>query len=360
MICSSTSISSHSRSRWPTWSIRSGRPGASSSGATAALVQVDGFFLMAGRGERNALARLVNDLESIPNTDGGGGGLSPRLEAELLAMLTRTSHPQATTNERTLTAGLFSLLGMMAGAVLVLALLWLVQLNRSLQDQAERIDRIGHDVDRIGKNVDHASAAQRLALETLLAKSASAETANDPDAFLTQYRKTGQLLDEAKDKLEEQTTINGTMAARVRSLDAAIARLNKELDQAKTFESDAKDVAKLRDKLEELETENKKQASKLADQQEVLEAIPARGPPAWCGSIIGPGGPRPRAGASVRSCAGPGRGVRAQATARARPARAPRRPRADPRNRLPISSPEPRVGTRMNRRQLRAGSWRPP
>jgi proteasome lid subunit RPN8/RPN11 len=54
------------------------------------LAQVGGFFLVAGRGERQLLARLVNDLESIPNTDGGGGGLSPRLEAELLAMLTRT------------------------------------------------------------------------------------------------------------------------------------------------------------------------------------------------------------------------------------------------------------------------------
>ena len=270
MICSSTSISSHSRSRWPTWSIRSARPGASSSGAESALVQVSGFFLMAGRGERQALARLVNDLESIPNTDGGGGGLSPRLEAELLAMLTRTSYPQATSNERTLTAGLFALLGMVAGAVLVLALLWLVQLNRSLQDQADRIDQIA-------RNVDRSSAAQRLALETLLANSESTETANGPDAFVTQYRKTGRLLDEARGKLEKQTTINGTLATRLLALDSANTKLKKELDVAKTYESDAKEVARLREKVAELETENKKQDSKLADQQEVLEAVPARG-----------------------------------------------------------------------------------
>ena len=42
---------------------------------------------MADRGDRLALARLVNDLEKIPNAS-GGGGLSPRLEAELIAMLT--------------------------------------------------------------------------------------------------------------------------------------------------------------------------------------------------------------------------------------------------------------------------------
>ena len=235
-----------------------------------ALVQVSGFFLMAGRDQRQALARLVNDLESIPNTDGGGGGLSPRLEAELLAMLTRTSHPQTTSNERTLTAGLFGLLGMMAGAVVVLALLWLVQLSRSLQDQAERIDRIAQSVDR-------SSAAQRLAIETLLAKSESAETTNDPDAFLKQYRKTSEWLDEARGKLEQQATINGELATRVHSLDSANAKLKKELDQAKVFESDAKEVARLREKMGELETENKKQAGKLDDQQEVLDAIPARG-----------------------------------------------------------------------------------
>ncbi len=42
------------------------------------LVQVGGYFLTADRGERIALARLVNDLEKLPNPEGGGGGsLSP-------------------------------------------------------------------------------------------------------------------------------------------------------------------------------------------------------------------------------------------------------------------------------------------
>src|SRR4051794_34905779 len=50
-----------------------------------------GFYLAAERGERLALARLANDLENLPNADpqGGLGGLSPRLEAELIAMLSR-------------------------------------------------------------------------------------------------------------------------------------------------------------------------------------------------------------------------------------------------------------------------------
>jgi proteasome lid subunit RPN8/RPN11 len=231
----------------------------------SALAQVSGFFLMAGRGERQALARLVNDLESIPNTDGGGGGLSPRLEAELLAMLTRTSHPQATANERTLTAGLFALLGMVSGAVLVLALLWLIQLNRSLVDQAERLDQIA-------RNVDRSSAAQRLAIEALLSNSDSKETLSGPDAFVNQYKKTGKELDEARGELEKQEAINGTLAARLIALDQANSRLKKDLDLAKTYESDAKEVTRLRERVAELLTENKKQDSKLAEQQEVVEA----------------------------------------------------------------------------------------
>ena len=54
------------------------------------MVQVAGYYLTADRGDRIALARLANDLEQLSNTEGGsGGGFSPRLEAELIKMLTR-------------------------------------------------------------------------------------------------------------------------------------------------------------------------------------------------------------------------------------------------------------------------------
>src|SRR5262245_12284030 len=58
------------------------------------LAQVGGFYVTAERADRVALARLVNDLEKLPNPAGGGGGtISPRLEAELIKMLSRTTHP---------------------------------------------------------------------------------------------------------------------------------------------------------------------------------------------------------------------------------------------------------------------------
>ena len=54
------------------------------------MAQVAGYYLTADRGDRIALARMANDLEQIPNTEGGSGGsFSPRLEAELIKMLTR-------------------------------------------------------------------------------------------------------------------------------------------------------------------------------------------------------------------------------------------------------------------------------
>jgi len=54
--------------------------------------------------------------ENFPNTK--AGSLSPRLEAELIAMLTRPTHAyQSSAADRTQTAALFSLIGGIAGVV---------------------------------------------------------------------------------------------------------------------------------------------------------------------------------------------------------------------------------------------------
>lgn len=235
------------------------------------LAQVGGYLITASRGDRIELARLVNDLENIPNTDGGGGGLSPRLEAELIAMLTRPAPAHTTTADRTLAAMLFALFGVLAGVIGVLAVLWLNQFATSVQDQNDKLDRMAASVDR-------SSAAQRLALESLL--SASTSKGHTPDTLVAGYEKTTRDLDEARQKLDRQETINDTMAARARALEAANSKLANDLEltgaHAAKYEADAKETPELRKRVDDLEEENGEQKGKLQAQEKLVATIEGR------------------------------------------------------------------------------------
>jgi proteasome lid subunit RPN8/RPN11 len=238
------------------------------------VAQVGGYFVTAPRDGRIALARLVNDLENIPNPnpqDGGGGRLSPRLEAELIAMLTRPTAPQTTTAERTMLALLFGLVGTLVGVLGVLGVLWLSQLARGLQDQRDQLATVARSVDR-------SSAAQRLALEALLATSRSAE--RDPDAFVTQYNRTVNTLDETRRRLELQETARDELAASVRALEKKNVELTKDLGDATTlaqsYEKDAKETLELRHRVTDLAAKAEDQALRLAEQGEVIDTIEGR------------------------------------------------------------------------------------
>jgi proteasome lid subunit RPN8/RPN11 len=101
--------------------------------------QVGGFYLISHRNERQALARLVNDLENIPNTEGGGSGFSPRLEAELIAMLTRP-HQAPTVIDRSQSAAVFSVIGVLMGSLLMGAVMWLNSLSQTIKDQVDAVN----------------------------------------------------------------------------------------------------------------------------------------------------------------------------------------------------------------------------
>ncbi len=146
------------------------------------LTQVRGFFLSADRGDRAALARLVNDLEQIPNADGGSGGLSPRLEAELIQMLSR---PQAYyapgPAERANNALLFGLVGALVGVLGVMAATWLNGLATQVRDQSKALETVQ-------KSIQDSDLAQRMTIEALIAKSAN--PGKDPaDPFVAGYQK---------------------------------------------------------------------------------------------------------------------------------------------------------------------------
>ncbi len=160
------------------------------------LEQVGGYYLSADRGDRIALARLVNDLESLPNADagGGGGGLSPRLEAELIAMLSRPHTVQASPADRAQVAALFGMMGLFAGVVLVAALAWLYSLTQQMHDQTVALSKLE-------KSVDQTDRVQLLALDTLLAKT---EEGRDPKKFVENYQKAKNDLEAAKEAVKDK------------------------------------------------------------------------------------------------------------------------------------------------------------
>jgi proteasome lid subunit RPN8/RPN11 len=230
------------------------------------LDQVGGYYLTSERGDRVALARQVNDLENIPNTEGGGGGgmLSPRLEAELIAMLTRPSSPPLTALDRTQTAALFGLVGAFAGALVLAGVLWMHQLGNRLEEQTRTLQDLEKSVERV-------STTERLALDTLL-DPASKEK---PEKFVAQYEKTVLALDESRRMLTNQKAINDALGADLHELKKGNGELKTDLAaataKAEEYEKDAKDARELRVRLSRMEDDAERQAKKVAELDTLLE-----------------------------------------------------------------------------------------
>jgi proteasome lid subunit RPN8/RPN11 len=233
------------------------------------LDQVGGYYLTADRNDRVALARQVNDLENIPNTEGGGGSLSPRLEAELIAMLTRPAPHHVTTADRIQTATLFGLLGTLVGALGLAGVLWLHHLGNRVQEQTVALQELE-------KTVDRSSAAQRLALYTVLDQASGGQ----PDKVIAKYEKTVRALDESRQLLNNQKTINETLGARLHELQHGNAQLKTDLaattKKLGQYEKDAKEAPELRVRLRHMEDDAERQAKKVAELDALLETIEGR------------------------------------------------------------------------------------
>jgi proteasome lid subunit RPN8/RPN11 len=224
------------------------------------LAQVGGYFLTADRADRVALARLVNDLEKLPNPEGSGGGaLSPRLEAELIKMINRPAHRDVTSPvERVQTAAVFGMLGAFLGLLLVAAALWLLQLHGRIQEQNEALKTLSH-------SIEQSAVGQRLAVDTLLEKVRGA----DPAEFVARYDKAARAREDAIRQLTIQRTINETMASRTKDLEKKIASLADDLDASEKrfakYEKDAKDAPVLRDRLVALQESHDRQKAQLEE-----------------------------------------------------------------------------------------------
>jgi proteasome lid subunit RPN8/RPN11 len=219
---------------------------------SGAMAQVGGFYLSADRDDRVALARLVNDLEQVSNSEANSGGtFSPRLEAELINMLSRPAIHRDTTNpiERAQLAAVFGLIGAVLGMFLVALAFWLYQIHERLQEQAQSYSALS-------RLVEQTATGQRLMGDVFLEKVSGQKPLN----FESLYEKATQARDEMERKLGAERTINESLAREHQALINDYDTNRKALARA---EKDAKDAPKLRERNAKLEAENLVHTAKL-------------------------------------------------------------------------------------------------
>ena len=245
-----------------------------------------GYFLTAERGDRIALARLANDLENLPNHDaqGGLGGLSPRLEAELIAMLSRPAthaHAHVPTADRVQSLLLFTVLGALLGMLALSAVLWLNAINGHVADQARTLDDLR-------KAVADTADRQRVALDAALG-AAAGTSADDL------VRKFARERDDAQAKLSNQKAINEVLASKTKEQGDELSTLRAKYDESMKYEADAKEVADLRTRNLELSNRGLRQASTIIEMEELLDtpggrkalALSARQQRTWYAAAAG-------------------------------------------------------------------------
>ncbi len=225
------------------------------------MVQTGGFWLAAARSERLILSRLVNDLEGIPNADGGGGvaGLSPRLEAELIAMLSRPQTMAVHAADRGQTAAVFTLFGVMIGAMTIAAALWLQSLSHTAQDQAKQIEGLAKAqratiADAKEELAAARTSAKEAALDSLLGDfkvdPASPKVAARLSKVVAQNEEARRAADRLTVEKEALTDKAANLSMRARGAEQDLA------DQRKRHEADEKaaneEIRALKEKVEKL------------------------------------------------------------------------------------------------------------
>ena len=235
------------------------------------MSQVSGFYLSAERADRVALARLANDLENFPDSSpqgtGIGGGLSPRLEAELIAMLTRpTMHHQAQAVDRTQSAMVFALLGLVVGVLGLSSVLWLNTIFGQIQDQ-------GKTIDEIKRSVTEANDRHRITFETALGEPGGLE----PDRFLKKFNTLANDRDEARKQLSRQASVNELLTDKANLLGESLVKLGKKYEAAQTFEKDAEEYNKMRPKYAELQATSERLSQKIGELEDLLDSTAGKG-----------------------------------------------------------------------------------
>ena len=241
------------------------------------LNQVGGFHLSAPRGDRSALVRLVNDLESLPNAEAGGTGLSPRLEAELIAMLTRPGPAGPSPADRMTTTLLGMILGLVVGVFAVLAVVFAQSLAQQVRDQSKGLHDLGAAVER---NLD----TQRMALDAIAVSSRSApgQRATIEEAYNLALAERDRL----RGEVNTLQTFTKGLAAETNGLKSDAARARSEADKAGTEAKSAIAEAK---GTKQLRSDYAKAVDDLADRDRAIaekDALLSTVDPAKAASLL--------------------------------------------------------------------------
>jgi hypothetical protein len=229
------------------------------------MAQVQGYYLTADRGDRIALAKLANDLEQLPNAEGGSGGaFSPRLEAELIKMLTRTGQREVSSPvDRLQAATAYGLLGVFLGVMGLATVLWLSQLLGKIQAQNESIQNLA-------RVVEESATRERLVSDALVERAGK-----DPVDFAGLYERQRKKLDDVEKRLENAGANTDALNEQVNYQKRERSRLLEELAKSEAkvakAEKEATEASELRSQVTEAVKEREAQQEKLAKLEELMD-----------------------------------------------------------------------------------------
>lgn len=231
------------------------------------LDRVGGYHLVADRGDRAALARLVDDLEGVDRPPGGGGlTLSPRLEAELIDMLSRPHQAPPAAVAAPAAAAAFGLVGLAAGALLVGAALWLQAIAAELKGQGAEVRRLAMAAPAAREQADLDADRERIrgkeaALDALLAQ---VRVGGGPEPFAAAYARLATERDAAKTRLAAREALFDQAADGAASQKAAARQLAAENTQL------AADAVAAKAKVDDLQAKLDAQAAEIASTTKLL------------------------------------------------------------------------------------------
>jgi proteasome lid subunit RPN8/RPN11 len=218
---------------------------------------VGGFHLVAHRPDRQALVRLVNEFENIITPD---SGLSPRLEAQLMAAMQR---PPVYLPAPSGPSPLLSLIaGMMTGGFALALLFMLANLLRLSGEQSEtlaRLERATQSASTVARQQADLIRveAKENALDALLR---DVRVGEPPDAFVARYLQAIKDRDDARDRLTRLESERDALAAHSANLKLRADTLATEIQnlrQSSPQQSDSRlqtELEATKAKLSEFET----------------------------------------------------------------------------------------------------------